>query len=174
MYYYCNNVSMTFFPFKTIIMWEWLNLSQGVSIVCSVTWRRCDAPHKLSTASWRPCSLAVWNQWRFRNAPAVGRAGEHPHFSRALQPQNLLIWHVTSHFVVLERYCVSDSWGIKHIQTNKHRNKVDLRGAYLDEEAAAFVGDLEDFGPGEPVDPQLVLVDHQTSRAHTQHNIHSI
>lgn len=42
------------------------------------------------------------------------------------------------------------------------------------EEAAAFVGHLEDFGPGEPVDPQLVFVDHQTTGADPQHDVNPI
>ena len=36
----------------------------------------------------------------------------------------------------------------------------------------AFVGDFEDFGPGEAIDAQLVAVDEQTARTHAQHDLH--
>lgn len=49
-----------------------------------------------------------------------------------------------------------------------------LRWADLNEEAAPLVGDLEDFGPGEAVDPQLVLIDHQTAGADAQHDVHPL
>lgn len=49
-----------------------------------------------------------------------------------------------------------------------------LRWSDLDEEAAAFVGHFEDFGPGEAVDPQLVFVNHQTTGADAQHDVHTV
>ena len=49
-----------------------------------------------------------------------------------------------------------------------------LRWSYFDEEAAAFVRDLEHFGPGETVDPQFVLVNHQTTGANPQHDVNTI
>lgn len=44
----------------------------------------------------------------------------------------------------------------------------------FDEEAAAFVGDLEHFGPWEAVDPQLVFVDHQATGADAQRDVNAI
>lgn len=49
-----------------------------------------------------------------------------------------------------------------------------LRWSYFDEEAAAFVWNLEDFGPGETVDPQFVFVNHQTTGANPQHDVNTI
>lgn len=43
----------------------------------------------------------------------------------------------------------------------------------LDVEVASLIGDFEDFGPGETIDPQTVSVDEQTVGAHTQHNVNS-
>ena len=49
-----------------------------------------------------------------------------------------------------------------------------LRGSDLDEEAAAFVGHLQDLGPREAVDPQLVFVHHQPTGADPQRDVHPI
>lgn len=49
-----------------------------------------------------------------------------------------------------------------------------LRGSYFDEEAAAFVWDLEDFGPWKTIDPQFVFVNHQTTGANPQHDVNTI
>jgi len=56
-------------------------------------------------------------------------------------------------------------------------NKIDMqyiRWPYLDEETAAFVGDFENFWPGESINPQLVLIHHQATGANPQHYIHPI
>ena len=49
-----------------------------------------------------------------------------------------------------------------------------LGGPYLDEETAALVGDLEDLGPGEAVDPKLVLKHHQAPGGHAQHDVNPV
>ena len=49
-----------------------------------------------------------------------------------------------------------------------------LRRSYFDEEAAALVGHLEDFGPGETVDPQFVFVNHQATGANAQHDVNTV
>lgn len=49
-----------------------------------------------------------------------------------------------------------------------------LTGADLNIEVASFIGDLEDFWPGEPVDPEAVSVDEQTIGTHTKHYINSL
>lgn len=46
------------------------------------------------------------------------------------------------------------------------RFSVHLRGPDLDEEAASLVGDLQDLGPGEAVDSELVLVDVKPAGTH--------
>lgn len=46
--------------------------------------------------------------------------------------------------------------------------------ADLDIEVAPLVGDLEDFWPGEAVDPQTVSVDQQAIGAHTQHYVNTL
>lgn len=51
---------------------------------------------------------------------------------------------------------------------------IHLRCPDFDKEAAAFVRDLEHFGPREAVDPQLVLVNHQATRADAQRNVDTI
>lgn len=48
-----------------------------------------------------------------------------------------------------------------------------LSWADLDVEVASLIGDLEDFWPGESIDPQSVSVDEQTVGAHTEHYINS-
>lgn len=53
-------------------------------------------------------------------------------------------------------------------------SRLYLRWSYFDEEAAAFVWDLEDFGPRETIDPQFVFVDHQTTGANPQHDVNTI
>lgn len=49
-----------------------------------------------------------------------------------------------------------------------------LSGSDLDVEVVPFVGDLEDLWPREPVDPEPVPVDQQTTTAHAQHNGHTL
>lgn len=49
-----------------------------------------------------------------------------------------------------------------------------LSGADLDVEVASFVGDLEDFGPGEAVDPEAVSVNEQAVGTHPQHYIDAL
>lgn len=44
----------------------------------------------------------------------------------------------------------------------------------LNVEVASFIGDLEDFWPGKPVDPEAVSVDEQTIGTHTKHYINSL
>lgn len=48
-----------------------------------------------------------------------------------------------------------------------------LSRADLDVEVASFVGDLEDFWPREPVDPEAVSVNEQTVGAHAKHYVNS-
>lgn len=48
-----------------------------------------------------------------------------------------------------------------------------LSWADLDVEVASLIGDLEDFWPGESIDPQSVSVDEQTVGTHTEHYINS-
>lgn len=49
-----------------------------------------------------------------------------------------------------------------------------LRWSYFDEEAAAFVWNLQDFGPWEPVDPEFIFVDHETVGANSKHDFNTI
>lgn len=49
-----------------------------------------------------------------------------------------------------------------------------LSGAYFDVEIIPFVGDLEDLGPGEPVDAQAIAVDQKTTGAHAQHDLNTL
>lgn len=49
-----------------------------------------------------------------------------------------------------------------------------LSRADLDVEVVPFVGDLQDLGPGEPVDPESVSVDQQAAAAHAQHDGHAL
>lgn len=49
-----------------------------------------------------------------------------------------------------------------------------LSGPNLDVEVVPLVGDLEDFGPGEAVDPQPVSVDEQAACTHAQHYLHTL
>lgn len=49
-----------------------------------------------------------------------------------------------------------------------------LRWTYFDEEAAVLVGHFEDFGPWETIDPQLVFVNHKTTRANPEHDVNTI
>ena len=58
---------------------------------------------------------------------------------------------------------------------------VPLSGPYahlswpdLDVEVVPLVGDLEDLGPGEPVDAQPVSVDEQPASTHPQHDLHTL
>lgn len=44
----------------------------------------------------------------------------------------------------------------------------------LDVKVVPLVGDLEDFGPGEAVDPQPVSVDEQAACTHAQHYLHTL
>lgn len=48
-----------------------------------------------------------------------------------------------------------------------------LSWADLDVEVASLVGDLEDFWPGESIDPKTVSVDEQTIGAHAKHYVDS-
>lgn len=48
-----------------------------------------------------------------------------------------------------------------------------LSWADLDVEVASLVGDLEDFWPGESIDPETVSVDEQTVGAHAKHYVDS-
>lgn len=50
---------------------------------------------------------------------------------------------------------------------------IHLSRADLNVEVASFIGDLEDFWPGEPVDPEAVSVDEQTVGAHSEHYVNS-
>lgn len=49
-----------------------------------------------------------------------------------------------------------------------------LSGSDLDVEVVPLVGDLEDLWPREPVDPEPVSVDQQTTAAHAQHDGHTL
>lgn len=49
-----------------------------------------------------------------------------------------------------------------------------LRWSYFDEETAAFVRNLEDFGPRKTVDPQFIFIDHETTGTHPQRDVHAI
>lgn len=49
-----------------------------------------------------------------------------------------------------------------------------LSRADFNVEVASFIGDLEDFWPGESVDPEAVSVDEQTIGTHTKHYINSL
>lgn len=51
---------------------------------------------------------------------------------------------------------------------------VYLGWSYFNEEAASFVWDFEDFGPGETVDPQFIFVNHQTTGTNPQYDVNSI
>ena len=51
---------------------------------------------------------------------------------------------------------------------------IHLSGSDLNVEVASLVGDLEDFGPGEPVDPQPVSVDEEATCANAQHDLHTL
>lgn len=58
-------------------------------------------------------------------------------------------------------------------------NKIKIKGKYLrcpdfNKEAAAFVRDFENFRPRESIDPQLVLVNHQATRANPQCYVNTI
>ena len=44
----------------------------------------------------------------------------------------------------------------------------------LDVEAISLVGDLDDLGPGEAVDPQPVPVDEDAAAADPQHDVHAL
>lgn len=49
-----------------------------------------------------------------------------------------------------------------------------LRWSYFDEETAAFVGNLENFGPGKAVDPQLLFINHETTGTHPQRDFNTV
>lgn len=49
-----------------------------------------------------------------------------------------------------------------------------LSWADLDVEVASLIGDLEDFRPGESIDPETVSVDEQTVGAHAEHYVNSL
>jgi len=49
-----------------------------------------------------------------------------------------------------------------------------LSRADLDVEVASFIGDLENFRPGEPIDPEAVAVDEQPVGTHTKHYVNSL
>ena len=51
---------------------------------------------------------------------------------------------------------------------------VDLSGADFDVEVVALVGDLEDLGPREPADAQLIAVDEQTRCTDADHDVHAL
>lgn len=51
---------------------------------------------------------------------------------------------------------------------------VYLWWTYLNEKAAAFVGDFQHFWPRKAIDPQLVFINHESTGADTQHDIHPI
>lgn len=51
---------------------------------------------------------------------------------------------------------------------------VYLRWPYLDKKAAPFVGDFQHFRPGKTINPQLVFINHETTGADTQHDIHPV
>lgn len=49
-----------------------------------------------------------------------------------------------------------------------------LAGPDFDVKVVPLVGDLEDFGPSEPVDPQPVSVDEQATCTNSQHDLHTL
>lgn len=49
-----------------------------------------------------------------------------------------------------------------------------LAGTDFDVEVVPLVGDLEDFGPSEPVDPQSVSVDEQATCTNSQHDLYTL
>lgn len=49
-----------------------------------------------------------------------------------------------------------------------------LAGPDFDVEVVPLVGDLEDFGPSESVDPQPVSVDEQATCTNSQHDLHAL
>lgn len=55
-----------------------------------------------------------------------------------------------------------------------HMTTLYLRWSYFDEEAVVFVWDLEDFWPGETIDPQFIFVNHDTTGAHAHHDVNTI
>lgn len=59
-------------------------------------------------------------------------------------------------------------------KTQKQKTQIYLWRPDFDKEAAAFVRDLEHFGPRETVDPQLVLVNHQATGANPERNVNTI
>lgn len=69
-------------------------------------------------------------------------------------------------------------WQDKEMLFNLN-NKIKIKGKYLwcpdfNKEAAAFVRDFENFRPRESIDPQLVLVNHQATRANPQCYVNTI
>lgn len=61
----------------------------------------------------------------------------------------------------------------KKRMTEAHRSRSYLPWPNLYEEAAAFVGNLQDFGPWEAVDSQFILVNKKAAGTDSQSNIHS-
>lgn len=49
-----------------------------------------------------------------------------------------------------------------------------LAGSDFDVEVVPLVGDLEDFGPSESVDPQPVSVDEQAAGTDSQHDLYAL
>lgn len=49
-----------------------------------------------------------------------------------------------------------------------------LSRSNFDVEVIPLVGDLEDFGPSEPVDAQTVAVDEEARGTHSQHDLHPL
>lgn len=57
--------------------------------------------------------------------------------------------------------------------TGAHRSQPYLSWPNLYEETAAFVGNLQDFGPREAVDSQFIFVNKKATGTDSQSDIHS-
>lgn len=55
-----------------------------------------------------------------------------------------------------------------------HWCSLHLAGPDFDVEVVPLVGDLEDFWPGKPVDPQPVSVDEEATCTNSQHDLHTL
>lgn len=62
-------------------------------------------------------------------------------------------------------------WTPTELSKMLKKTTIYLSGADLNVEVASFVGDLEDFGPGEAIDSEAVSVDEQTVGAHAEHYV---